>query len=110
MKTRTITIHPESGRLSVDFTTSDGSQTCLIEFGHSFTLRLEEEDIDKLREALYEASRELMLERNAIDMANGEPFDQNGNVVVEGPTKNSELQEIDPWSLPEEDEVTGYPV
>jgi hypothetical protein len=88
MKHQAITIHPESGRLTVDFTTGDGSQTCLIEFGHSFTLRLEEHDIDKLREALYEASKDLMFERNAIDMANGEPFDQNGNVVSEGPMKS----------------------
>jgi hypothetical protein len=81
MKRQSVTIHPESGRLTVDFTTGEGCGTCLIEFGHSFTLRLEEDDIDKLREALYEASKELMFEQNAIDMANGEPFDQNGNAV-----------------------------
>ena len=86
MLRKVITIHPESGRLSVDLTYGDGSQTCLIEFGNSFTLRLEEHDIDQLRHALYEASRELMFERNAIDAANG--VDQNGNVVSEGPTKS----------------------
>lgn len=88
MLRKVITIHPESGRLSVDLTYGDGSQTCLIEFGNSFTLRLEEHDIDQLRHALYEASRELMFERNAIDMANGEAVDQNGNVVSEGPMKS----------------------
>ena len=86
MLRKVITIHPESGRLSVDLTYGDGSQTCLIEFGNSFTLRLEEHDIDQLRHALYEASRELMFEKNAIDAANG--VDQNGNVVSEGPTKS----------------------
>jgi hypothetical protein len=89
MKHQSITIHPDSGRLTVDFTTGEGCGTCLIEFGNSFTLRLEEEDLDKLREVLYEASKDLMFERNAIDMANGEPFDQNGNVVNEGPTESS---------------------
>ena len=88
MLRKVITIHPESGRLSVDLTYGDGSQTCLIEFGNSFTLRLEEHDIDQLRHALYEASRELMFEKNAIDMANGEAVDQNGNIVNEGPTKS----------------------
>jgi hypothetical protein len=88
MKRQSVTIHPESGRLTVDLTTGEGCGTCLIEFGHSFTLRLEEGDIDKLREALYEASKELMFEQNAIDMANGEPFDQNGNVVNEGPLES----------------------
>jgi hypothetical protein len=88
MLRKVITIHPDSGRLTVDLTYGDGSQTCLIEFGHSFTLRLEEHDIDQLRAALYEASRHLMFERNAIDMANGEAVDQNGNVVNEGPTKS----------------------
>ena len=88
MLRKVITIHPDSGRLSVDLTCGDGSQTCLIEFGNSFTLRLEEHDIDQLRHALYEASRELMFEKNAIDMANGEAVDQNGNVVSEGPTKS----------------------
>ena len=86
MLRKVITIHPESGRLTVDLTYGDGSQTCLIEFGNSFTLRLEEHDIDQLRHALYEASRELMFEKNAIDAANG--VDQNGNVVSEGPTKS----------------------
>ena len=95
MKRQSVTIHPESGRLTVDFTTGEGCGTCLIEFGHSFTLRLEEDDIDKLREALYEASKELMFEQNAIDMANGEAFDQNGNVVNEGPTKS--VIEPDLW-------------
>ena len=89
MLRKVITIHPESGRLSVDLTYGDGSQTCLIEFGNSFTLRLEEHDIDQLRHALYEASRELMFEKNAIDAANGEPFDQNGNAVVEDAPKSS---------------------
>ena len=69
MLRKVITIHPESGRLTVDLTYGDGSQTCLIEFGNSFTLRLEEHDIDQLRHALYEASRELMFEKNAIDAA-----------------------------------------
>lgn len=86
MLRKVITIHPESGRLTVDLTYGDDSQTCLIEFGNSFTLRLEEHDIDQLRHALYEASRELMFEKNAIDAANG--VDQNGNVVSEGPTKS----------------------
>ena len=88
MLRKVITIHPESGRLSVDLTYGDGSQTCLIEFGNSFTLRLEEHDIDQLRHALYEASRELMFEKNAIAAANGEAVDQNGNIVNEGPTKS----------------------
>ena len=65
MLRKVITIHPESGRLTVDLTTGDSSETCLIEFGHSFTLRLEEHDIDKLREVLYEASRDLMFQKNS---------------------------------------------
>ena len=63
MKRQSVTIHPDSGRLTVDFTTGDGSKTCLIEFGHSFTLRLDEGDIDKLRNALYDASNEVARER-----------------------------------------------
>ena len=63
MKRQSVTLHPDSGRLTVDFTTGDGSKTCLIEFGHSFTLRLDEGDIDKLRNALYDASNEVARER-----------------------------------------------
>ena len=63
MLRKVITIHPESGRLTVDLTYGDGSQTCLIEFGNSFTLRLDEGDIDKLRHALYDASNEVAWER-----------------------------------------------
>ncbi len=63
MKRQSVTIHPDSGRLTVDFTTGDGTKTCLIEFGNSFTLRLDEGDIDKLRHALYDASNEVARER-----------------------------------------------
>lgn len=88
MKTKSITIHPESGSLTVGFTPGAAGRECLIEFGHSFTLRLEEEDLDKLREALYEVSKDLMFKRNAIDMANGEAFDQNGDIVRGGPMES----------------------
>ena len=37
--------------------------TALIQFGHSFTLRLDELNIDKLRNHLFEASRELARNR-----------------------------------------------
>jgi hypothetical protein len=35
----------------------------VITFGSSFTLRVDEENIDKLRSILYDATRELMLDR-----------------------------------------------
>ena len=95
MKTQLRTLNPESGPVVVDVETGDGSQTCVIRFGASYTLRLEEEDLDTLRDILYVASRDMMFERNAIEMANGEAFDQNGNVVKEGPTKS--VIEPDLW-------------
>jgi len=65
-----VTIHPESGRLTVDLTTDVSSGTCLVEFGHSFTLRLEEHDLDKLHIALHDAARTLCIERrDTTDLA-----------------------------------------
>jgi len=46
-----------------------------IHFGSSFTLRLDEKNIDKLRELLYEVSRDLALAR--VAKAEGE---KDGNV------------------------------
>jgi len=74
MKRQSVTIHPSSGRLTVDFTVDADAQTCLIEFGHSFTLRLEEHDANQLREALHNAVRELCITRRDTTDLCGKKF------------------------------------
>lgn len=55
-----------------------------VYFGNSFTLRLNQDGLEDLTELLMNVSRDLDAEREDLDMS-GEPFDQNGNVVNEGP-------------------------
>ncbi len=63
MNRQNVTIHPHSGRLGVDFTTDGESQTCLVEFGASFTLRLDAADVETLRQAFHDAARDLCIHR-----------------------------------------------
>jgi len=42
----------------------DSLDMCTISFGSSYSIRIPEDDVDALRDVLYEASREIMLNRN----------------------------------------------
>ena len=42
----------------------DTLDMCTISFGTSYSIRIPEDDLDALRDVLYEATRELMLNRN----------------------------------------------
>jgi len=42
----------------------DTLDMCTISFGSSYSIRIPEDDVDALRDVLYEASREIMLNRN----------------------------------------------
>jgi hypothetical protein len=63
MAAREIRIEHDGGVTTVE-TETDG-HAVTIYFGSSYTLRLDEENVDKLRDVLYEASRDLRLEWNA---------------------------------------------
>jgi len=76
----------------------DGEQS-VIRFGSSFTLRLDEESIDQLRNILYDVSRDLCINRS-----NREHAEAASELL------RSEQQQVDLWDLPENDEITGHPV
>jgi|18_taG_2_1085343.scaffolds.fasta_scaffold27573_3 hypothetical protein len=62
MKYKEIFIQDDGNLYQVEVgDTSHGAAT--IHFGSSFTLRLNEENIDKLRELLYDVSRDLAITR-----------------------------------------------
>tara|TARA_A100001515_G_scaffold5285_1_gene4844 strand:+ start:132 stop:428 length:297 start_codon:yes stop_codon:yes gene_type:complete len=71
----------------------DGDQA-VIYFGSSFTLRLTEKQVDKLRDVLYDTSRELAAHR----------YDRK---FAELQAEASEQQKVDLWSVPEEDGKAG---
>lgn len=71
----------------------DGDQA-VIYFGSSFTLRLTEKQVDKLRDVLYDTSRELAAQR----------YDRK---FAELQAEASEQQKVDLWSVPEEDGKAG---
>jgi len=53
-----------------------------VHFDNSFTLRLNQDGLEDLIELLMNTSRDLDGEREDLDMS-GEPFDQNGDLVIE---------------------------
>ena len=55
-----------------------------VRFDNSFTLRLNQDGLEDLIELLMNTSRDLDAEREDLDMS-GEPFDQNGDLVVTDP-------------------------
>ena len=71
----------------------DGDQA-VIYFGSSFTLRLTEEQVDKLRDVLYDTSRELAANR----------YDRRYDERL---AEISDQQKVDMWSVPEEDGKDG---
>jgi len=81
----------------------DGEQS-VIRFGSSFTLRLDEESIDQLRNILYDTSRELCVNRS------NRLHNERQAEVDAAQLLRSDQQAVDLWDLPEEDDVTGYPV
>tara|TARA_R100001163_G_C5008926_1_gene155523 strand:+ start:588 stop:785 length:198 start_codon:yes stop_codon:yes gene_type:complete len=56
-------IDHDGGRIGVEVEIDHGQS--VIRFGSSFTLRLDEKNVDKLRDILYDASRELAIGENA---------------------------------------------
>jgi hypothetical protein len=98
---KTIAINPEQGRLSVDFTVDNITRTCLVEFGSSFTLRLEEYDLSQLIDAL-QSELDVIRETRRRGRIAEDDFVQSG---IEGreklktlqKLKRSEQQEVDVW-------------
>ena len=85
----------------------DGDQA-VIRFGASFTLRLDEESIDQLRDILYETSRELSAlsyDRKYSERLAEVEADTVSDESLE--EHLSEQQQVDLWDLPESDDVTG---
>ena len=92
----------------------DGEQA-VIRFGASFTLRLDEKSVDHLRDILYDVSRELGAQRydrkyaeRLAEIEVEEISDEDLEAAAE--VFNSAQQSHDLWHIPEEDDVTGYPV
>ena len=55
-----------------------------VRFDNSFTLRLNQDGLEDLTVLLMNISQDLDTEREDLDMS-GEPFDQNGDLVVTDP-------------------------
>ena len=68
MKTFDTHISHDGGTEPVEARTN-GDGTVTISFGASYTLRVDESNIDKLRELLFTASRELSVERSVKEDA-----------------------------------------
>lgn len=60
-----------------------------VRFDNSFTLHLNQDGLEDLIELLMNTSRDLDSEREHLDMS-GEPFDQNGDLVIEA-SRNLDL-------------------
>jgi|18_taG_2_1085343.scaffolds.fasta_scaffold00439_28 hypothetical protein len=100
MAARETRIEHDGGVTTVE-TETDG-HAVTIYFGSSYTLRLDEENVDKLRDVLYEASRDLRLEWNALmsdaDSASDEELEAAGTLHIRGPSAlGNDEKPTEPW-------------
>ena len=58
----------------------DTLDRCTISFGNSFSIRISEDDVDALRDVLYEASRKLMVQR--VDREHNVVYDDEPTRLV----------------------------
>ena len=71
MEARNVEIMTDGGRLTVESVVDTEHGVVTLYFGNSFTLRINEEAVDLLREILHEASKDLMVARmkaNRLDL------------------------------------------
>lgn len=97
-------IRHDGGTHRVEIETEGGQ--CVIRFGASFTLRVDAQELDKLREMLHTASVDLMLDVEPTDLT-GRTFSiSEDDFISEGikareevkESKRSPQQDIDMWA------------
>jgi hypothetical protein len=110
-------IRHDGGSLNLEVEV-DGDQV-VLRFGSSFTLRVDESNLNKLREQIHLAARELTIKRRNLTDLEGKRFQvpkshfiQEKSSERESPKqlKRTKQQEVDLWQTPEEEEVIGHPV
>jgi len=64
-----LEISNDGNRTEVAISAASNIDNATIRFGSSYCLNLSEADVDALRDALYDASRQLMFNRNRRNVA-----------------------------------------
>jgi|LWDU01.1.fsa_nt_gi hypothetical protein len=110
-------INHDGGSLNLEVEV-DGDQV-VLRFGSGFTLRVDESNLNKLREQIHLAAVELTLERQTLKDLKGKRFQVPKTQLIQEKSskresskqsKRTKQQEVDLWQTPEEEEVTGHPV
>ena len=78
---KTLGVDDESSHRRCAITVAvDTLDRCTISFGNSFSIRISEDDVDALRDVLYEASRKLMVQR--VDREHNVVYDDEPTRLV----------------------------